>query len=495
MNESDEDIRDIIDHAAGILKRRRWWIGISATCVVVAVAAATMLLPKRFVSEATLVVVQQQVSQRYVDPDNPSVVDSLQSLTQDVLSSSRLLEIIQVTGRYRGNRAQRSPEVLVQRMRQDIIIQPLGPATARDISSFSISFGASDPQLARRVTSRLTSFFIEENSKAGETRAAVTTDFLAEQLAVARNKLAQEEQLRRNFQTSNLTELPQQQQRTFEAMAELRAQMQSLRDHAERQRVSLETSLNERMERLQSEKSALLARFTSQYPEVGKKDQQMARIAGVLAEMHSDGVTIDPPKSPEQADDPSAAALLARVRAYKQEAENLAKEESRLRAELARYESRLNLVPVREQQLAEISRNSDLYAQGVRDAETKLRQAQQTASLQERQEGQRFRLIDPPTLPLEPSSPNRLKFSLWGGGGGFALGFLLAFLIDSRDRSLHSEKEAKSSFALPLVLGIPLFLTPGQQRFRRFRKGFEWLAAAGMVAAVLATELFVFNHG
>jgi capsular polysaccharide biosynthesis protein len=176
------------------------------------------------------------------------------------------------------------------------------------------------------------------------------------------------------------------------------------------------------------------------------------------------------------------------------EIENLSKEEIHLKAEIARYQQRLNLTPVREQQLAGILRDYNLLKQNYADLLGKQQQSQLAMSLEKQQEGQHFRLVDPPSLPMLPSSPKRLKVSLGGAAAGMFLGLALAFLLDARDHSLKTEKEVGQHFAVPLVLGIPLVQTPSEERQRTWTRVFECVAGSVLVLAVAAAELYVYWH-
>jgi succinoglycan biosynthesis transport protein ExoP len=113
--------------------------------------------------------------------------------------------------------------------------------------------------------------------------------------------------------------------------------------------------------------------------------------------------------------------------------------------------------------------------------------------LEKRQEGQKFRLVDPPTLPVTPTSPKRLKISLGGAAAGMLLGLALAFLVDIKDRSFHAEEEAVEYLKLPLV-AIPLLPTQAEIKSRNLTAGLEWAAGSVMVLAVLAVEYYVYLH-
>ena len=74
----------------------------------------------------------------------------------------------------------------------------------------------------------------------------------------------------------------------------------------------------------------------------------------------------------------------------------------------------------------------------------KEQESQLATNLEKQQGGQQFRLIDAASLPILPSSPKRLKISLFGLAGGIVLGLALALFREMSDTSFHSEKDVKS---------------------------------------------------
>jgi hypothetical protein len=102
--------------------------------------------------------------------------------------------------------------------------------------------------------------------------------------------------------------------------------------------------------------------------------------------------------------------------------------------------------------------------------------------------------LDPASFPSKPTSPDRWKISVGALLGGLALGFGLAFLMDRRNATFHSEKELRHHFSPPLVITVPLVPTPREKRRRNWKDGLEWLASGVLAAAMLAVEFYVRRH-
>ena len=157
--------------------------------------------------------------------------DRLQNMTQQILSRSRLLKTIEDFNLYPQLRARVSDDELVERMRKDIQVE-LVQATNRsgELSAFKVAYMSKDSVLAQKVTSRLTSLFIEENLKARQEQSTQTTQFLASQLEEAGRGLAEQEAKVREFKSQYLGQLPEQVQSNVQILAGLQAQLQQETD-------------------------------------------------------------------------------------------------------------------------------------------------------------------------------------------------------------------------------------------------------------------------
>ncbi|MBV8865950.1 MAG: hypothetical protein JO210_11195, partial [Acidobacteriaceae bacterium] len=499
---------------------------------------ALSFLPKRYTSEATLVVVQQQVPERYVTPTSTTDIGAaLEATTQEVLSRTGLLDIITEFDLYPKDRARLSPEELEAKMRKKISIVPIiTRPDQKSIDAFKISFAAENPRKAQAVTNRLTSLFIEQNLETREHQATVTTGFLKEQLEVARVKLAQQEARVRDFKLQNLGQLPEQQGGNLAVLTGLQAQLQNIQSseaRAQEQQVYLQSLLNgyrslpdrgaaimgqagasqssnplevakADLARLKAKKAALLSVYTPEFPDVIKVNGEIAQAEASLKALiaakadterddttqSSSGARPAEVSSGNAQVDTSVAQVKSQLDANRVELENLARDEKQAKADIAQYQERLNLTPVREQQLAGLLRDYDLLKQDYTDLLSKETQSQLAGSLEKRQAGQQFRLIDPPSLPVVPSFPKRLPIGLGGAVAGLVLGAALAFLADIRKGSFYSEKDLSRHFSIPLVISIPVLRTPSEERARNLQTAFEWIAATAVVGTVFAAEFF-----
>jgi polysaccharide chain length determinant protein (PEP-CTERM system associated) len=530
--EKEESLGETLSKLMKIVVRRRWWILLPASLIAVGAGVTSLMIPDRYESEATILVERQQVPERYVTANTTSdLQEVLMGMTDAILSRTQLLQIIDEFHLYSQDRGHMAPEQLVDLMRNNIKIEPIkNDSDPNDLHAFTISFAAHDPHAAQKVATRLTKLFIEESDRSREEQSAETTDFLSDTLTVAAEELKQQEERVREFKMSALGELPEQQQGNLAILAGLHQELQNTTSNlgrAHEQQTYLQSLLSQyqalaasgaagleptqtspqdtikaQLARLQEQRAELLARFTDKYPDVVKVDQQIKETEALLAA--SKPASEDPkteagqrsshPSRPTEAN-ATIAQVKSQLEANQIEIENATADQKRIEDSIADYQRRLNLTPVREQQLADILRGYDQSKRHYDDLLSKKNQSELATNLERRQQGQRFNIIDPPSLPMKPVSPNHLKISLGGLLAGILVGAALAMVVEERDHSLIDEHDLRSSFSFPLMLGLPLLLSGPELRKRSRNAALEWVLGTFLCLLVCVTEYYVYRRG
>src|SRR5579863_3055597 len=147
----------------GVVKRRHIHFLIPLFLAWVVVLGASWVLPPRYVSSTLILVEQPTMPKDYVTPNvNDDLQERMQSITQQILSRTRLLHIIEEFNLYAGRHAQWSPDLKVENLRKDIDVE-LVRDERHQITAFNVSYTSRDPRVAQEVTSELTNLFINEN--------------------------------------------------------------------------------------------------------------------------------------------------------------------------------------------------------------------------------------------------------------------------------------------------------------------------------------------
>lgn len=530
--EPEESFDVIIHRLAMMAMKRRWWLFLPTVVVGLGACGVSMMIPNQYRSEATILVTHQQIPERYVTPNSTfDIREALLIMTDAILSRTRLLQIINDFNLYPEARKRLSPEELVELMQKNIEVEPMdkGP-DQKEINSFKISFTGPDPLVAQEVTTKLTTLFIQENIRTREDQSTDTTNFLEDRLRDAAADLEKQESQVRDFKMKYLGELPEQQQGNLGILNGLQMQLQSTStalDRAREQQAYLESllaqyrdmtpaavtgpgqpvtdpaeSIKAELTRLRSERSDLLARYTEKYPDVVKIEQEIKASEALLATAENraarhaqESSDTNKPNEVASTDNAAIAQLNSQLQANRIEIQNDLTYEKQLQNQISDYQVRLNAAPVREQQLADLMRNYDLSKKNYDDLLSKKTQSELATTLEIRQQGQQFRIIDQPSLPMKPSGTNHLKVSFGGLAGGLALGLVLAFFVEASNHSLRDEKELKRVFAFPLMIGLPILRTKPEERRRSRRVVLEWLAGATLSLLVCAAEFYIYRRG
>lgn len=520
-----------IQHYLGIARRRHIQFLIPLFLGWMVVWAASWVLPVRYKSGTLILVEQPTMPKDYVVPNvSDNLQDRLQSITQQILSRTRLLLIIDQMNLYSGGRKHLTPDEKVERMRKDIDIELV--RDARDeITSFNIFYSARDPHIAQQVTGELSKLFINANLEVRQQQSEDTTKFLENQLENARAILSEQETKIREFKGLHVGELPSQQASNLEILRGLQSQLANDQDAlnaAQQQRVYLQTLINQyrtyrgttktadgtptrlpvvdqELDKLKAQLADLSSRYTDSYPDIRKLKEQIAKTEKMRADMIAD---LSKKSSVGNQSDSAAAAtdvtdlaqgspllqLQGQLQANQSEIKNREQAIAVLQAKIGDYQSRLNQEPVREQEMADLTRGYDQSKANYDELLKKKNQSEMATSMELLQQGERFSVLDPPSLPLKPSFPNRLKFCAIALGMGLVLGALVAGGFEFMDHRIHSEKEIKSLLQIPVIAEIPELLSVSDERSIRTKSLVGWSMAAAIVVIILAGSAFNYLH-
>src|SRR5271166_5157231 len=378
----------------GMVRRRHMQFLIPLFLGWLVVWGASWFLPSRYRSTTLILVEQPTMPKDYVTPNvNDDLQDRLRSITQQILSRTRLLHIIDQLNLYADPRGHLTPDEKVESMRSQIEIDLVRDAQNR-VSAFNVSYSSRDPQMAQRVTSELTNLFISENLEVRQQQSEDTTKFLESQLEAARKTLSDQEEKIREFKGQHVGEMPAQVASNLQILAGLQSQLQNEEDalnSAKQQRVYLDTLVNQyrtlqaspksdsgapvglpaldaELDKLRAQLADLSPHYTDRHPDVRKLKDQIARTEKMRDQIAADlkakaaAAQADPnaAKPADAADlkDPSSpmVQLQGQMQANKVEVSNRERAIAELQVKITDYQARLNQEPVREQQLSDLTR-------------------------------------------------------------------------------------------------------------------------------------------
>ncbi|MFH0809870.1 MAG: GNVR domain-containing protein [Pseudomonadota bacterium] len=221
----------------GLLKRRILSIVIPTLAICIAAVIVAIRLPSTYRSTTTILVEEQQIPEDFVRSTVTSYVDQrIQTITQEVMSRARLLEIASKFSLYANVAQPYSTEEMVQQMRDDIQLETISAQVrnARTTTpaaitvAFQLSYEGRTPETVQKVTNELASLYMEENLKTRSEQAAVTTTFLNAEQDTIRKRIAELEQKLGIYKRKHFYSLPEFQQTNLHTMDQTERDTDSL---------------------------------------------------------------------------------------------------------------------------------------------------------------------------------------------------------------------------------------------------------------------------
>ena len=522
-----------LQHYLGIVRRRHMHFLIPMFIGWLAVWGASWVLPARYKSSTLILVEQPTMPRDLVAPNvSENLQERLQSITQQILSRSRLLQIANELNLYQKERSRPSPDEIVERMRKEIEIELVRGADSR-ISAFNVYYSAHDPLIAQQVTSKLTNLFINENLEVRQQESEGNTKFLERQLETARQSLEAQEEKIREFKGQHVGELPTQVGSNLQILSGLQSQLQAESEAlntSRQQRVYLEALLNQyralqgspgspegagmgleaidaKLDKLKSELRDLSSTYGEKYPEVRKVKDQIAKTEvqrdQLLADTKANGnntqrdaKAVAPAHDGTGVKDPSLMPQLqSQLQANQSEINNREQAIAALTSRLNDYQVRLNQEPIREQQLADLTRGYEQSKASYDELLKKKNDSAMATSMELLQQGERFRVLDPPSLPMKPSFPNRLKFCGIGLVVGMALGAGVVWIFEMMDDRVYNESELRKLLPVAVISELPVINGITNERVDQKRAWLGWATAAVVFAVILAGSAFSYLGG
>jgi polysaccharide biosynthesis transport protein len=511
----------------GLIRRRRLHFILPLFLGWVAIWVVSWLLPASYRSGTLILVEQPSVPSQYVVPNIAgNIQDRLKTMSQQILSRTRLLHIIETLNLYPKERQRMAPDDVVERTRKDVEIELVRSPDSDAVTSFNIYYSATNPKVAQQVTSELTKLFINENVEVRQQQSENTTKFLESQLEEARRALAEQEDKVRHYKDLHLGVLPGQLQSNLQILSGFQNELQAAQEalnHAKQQNVYLQSLLSQyrtlqrstggdssplelatvdqQLERLRSQLATLSSQYTERHPDIQKLKGQIARTEAIRQQI----LQSPKPSQTQPADDSIEASagpdrspraeLQGQLKVNEIEIKDRERAIQTLQAKILDYQGRLNQAPVREQELAELTRGYDQSKANYDSLLAKKNNSELATNLEFEQKSEHFQILDPPTLPLNPYSPNRLKLCGIGLAVGIALGLLCAAAFELLDDRLFGEQAIKNLLPVVILSEIPDIATADELHSSHWRNRLQWAAVAMVAMVILAGSALTFFRG
>ena len=415
--------------------------------------------------------------------------------------------------------------------------------------AFRIGYQGSNPAMVMQVANRLTDLYVEKNLRDREGQAAGTSEFLDTQLRDAKKHLDEMEATVSSYKLGHNGELPQQENSMSGTLTRLQIELEANRDainRAQQTKVILESSANAMEANVAAQRSALeqtqrssedatgsslvggqpspatldktleameiqlallRSRLTETHPEVvrmrtaveqlkisgGKRQAANAAAADKKA---AEDATLKRPAAPTLREPPEIArtreqlaGLRAQIKGSDSELEHRTAEQQRILRDIDLYQRRIERLPVREQEMAQITRDYEMSKENYKSLLDKKMAAEMSLNMERRQQSERFVVLDRAQLPEKPIKPKRPLLYAGGSVAALVLALILGFVAELRKNVFLGEWELPAG--TPVLARLPYIevsIPPEQtkSKSRGWFRGRKKLASATVASLLLA---------
>jgi polysaccharide chain length determinant protein (PEP-CTERM system associated) len=482
-----------------ILRRRKWSLILPLLGIFLTAAIIGALLPRTYKSSARVLIEDQSIPRELVMPTVTSYAEQrLQTITQRIMSTTRLLEIITNYKLYPELTEKWTTEQIIEKMRKDVnfetITAEVKDNTGRQVTAtiaFTLSYSGRDPATVQKVTNILASLYLEENLKVREQQTKGTNRFIEVEMKSLQEMLAATDAKIAAFKRQNQETLPdfnqlnlQNAERYERDIDQAREQIKALK---ERQKyfegelakipTDAKTADNGRLNELRIKLVALKIRYSDSYPDVLKTRLEIAALEKQMAASGRD----DP--NEQRIETPAYITASGQLAGVRMDIESLKRMINDYQAKADLYRKRVAVSPRVEEGYKALFIERANFQQKYDDLTRKYLETRVSSGLEKEQMGERFVIIDSARMPERPISPNFPAILIVGLLLGIGSGVGLAAFNELRDQSIRQVEPLVDAISYPVLGVVPLFVNREYLARERARRRLVLIGVALFVVA------------
>jgi polysaccharide chain length determinant protein (PEP-CTERM system associated) len=430
--------------------------------------------------------------------------ERLQTINQRVMSSTKLLEIINRFNLYADLKEKWTTEEIVDRMRKQIKFETIsaniidrrtGNPTAATIA-FSLAYEGKEPAVVQQIANVLASLYLEENLRVREQQTTGASKFLEDEMKSVQASLAGLDAKLAVFKQKNLNSLPELSQTNLQELDRTEREIDQMNDRLrtlKQQEGYLQTQLasipsdsatsdKTRLQELRVKLVELKSRYSDEYPDVKKTKSDVATLEKQLRASGHENLS--------KPDNPAYVTLSSQLTSTQAEIDSVKRQVAMLQNKKDGYRGRIEASPrVEEGYRTILSERNNMQAK-YDDLMKKYMEAKVAHGMEKEQMGERFTLIDAAKLPEKPVSPNIPAILLIGLILGIGAGAGVASLQEYNDQSVRGFDELARVTGFPVLASIPEIIN--QEDISARKKTFRKVAAGVGIAVIAGLLIFHF---
>ena len=467
---------------AVFLRRLPYFLLIVALFAAVGLTLAA-ILPPNFRSEASILVEPQQIpgdlaaATVAVDP-----YEQAQIIEQRIMTRETMVELANRLGMFADQ-----PDMTVGAMAKDVSgrIEFIGfePDVTRQrgvpgATILGVAFNAPTADLAVRGANEIVNLVLQENMRIRTDRAGDTATFFQAEVERLSGEIERQSAKIAEMKTANVDALPDslnarraQQQTEQERLLALEREEAALKNQRatvvwvfERTGRAASVALSPEEQELENLRSQLIqqrAVYAPTSPQIRLLESRVAALDSLVSQQRAARAVGDGAgTAPASALDVELAPIDARL-------EYIAQEKAGIAQTLADLAQSIQATPANEMVLTGLERDLANLNDQYETARSRLGQAAIGERIEVLSKGERFSLIQPPSEPTAPASPNRPLIASASVVAGLGLAFGFVLLLELLNRSIRRPSEIAERLGTEPFATIPYIRTEGERRWRR----------------------------
>ena len=234
------------------------------------------------------------------------------------------------------------------------------------------------------------------------------------------------------------------------------------------------TQLTEQLEQERELLAARRLRYSENHPDVVRSQATIDRLGKELQGLEAE------PEPVEVANNPAYLVVSTQLQSSQVELRSLREQQQRLREKVSRALELIKRSPEVEVKYEGLRRQYDNAKMNFSELQTRLRAAEVADDVEEELLRGRFRLIEPPSLPLRPISPNRPAILMFGLILAVGIGGVLVLLSEAFDNRIYGSKAVEVLVGGPPLVTVP-YLNNSADLAAAKRRRLAYAGAVGLV--------------
>jgi uncharacterized protein involved in exopolysaccharide biosynthesis len=438
-------------------------------------------------STATILMEASTVDQKVVSSTVMSGAnDQIEIVQGRVMTLGVLKDLIKEYDPYPGSPM--TPVEKAQQILEDTTLERVDPVTLKpllDSNAFSLHYRNPNKEIAKEVTSRLATLFVDYNQKTREQAAQEASRFLTAQAQdVSRQMQAIDEEIK-VFKSQHGDALPEYIARNEASLDRVQHELDNLQQQvlqSEEKENLLAVQLSQTspsmitkagdltdLATVKTEYAAAVQRYTPDHPEVKRLKEALRQLSADQQSTSEGGIV-------KNANNPLYQTTASQLVSVRKELAGYKSQIAKKTAEAEQYEAFLRKTPGVEREYSEIMRRRTSLQTTYQGIQDKLQNAQLAQNFESVQGGERFTLLRAPSRGKLPVYPNRIGLILLGLVlGGLFSGIMVA-IAEASDTNVRDTGDLPVLGNAPVLAAIPLINNSRDRRMRRLRL-VSWTAA------------------